>query len=187
MWSDRVDELRRGGERCADRADLAHTDCTQQCGDCLIAGRPECLQAIDLRLHGTPAAKSVLPRERKLRAGELGVGVGFAELLELLLCGLPQPIKIRPRWERLRHGTPSFVGARVRVCGLKEGNGSQKPTGGFNPSRGPKVACTTELKATPRTSAASTSGGGCLHPPAAKSLRFHPAPSAPPRLTAPPR
>src|SRR5262249_43365401 len=40
-------------------------------------------------------------------------------------------------------------GARVRVCGLKEGEGNQKPTGGSNPARGPKVACTTAPKATP--------------------------------------
>jgi hypothetical protein len=75
----------------------------------LVAGRRERLLSIDLGLEGTPTTKSVFARERKLRTGKLGARVSLAKLVELLLCGFPQPIKIRPRWERLRHGTPSFV------------------------------------------------------------------------------
>src|SRR5262245_35080432 len=115
MRTDGVDEPWRSRKRRAHRVDLAGADGTQQCFDCLVVRRSECLQAIDLRLHGTLAAKSVFARERKLRAGELGAGVALAKLVELLLGGFSQPIKIGPRWERLRHGTPSFV-APVSAC-----------------------------------------------------------------------
>src|SRR5215813_11143729 len=67
-------------------------------------------------------------------------------------------------------------GARVRVCGLKEGCGSQTPTGGFNPSRGPKVACTTSPEATPglldgqRCSPGGAASGHCTSHCEAKAV-----------------
>jgi hypothetical protein len=109
MRTDRVDELRLAGERRAHCVDLTCTNGAQQCADCFVARRGERLSSVDLGLEGTPASKPVLPRECKLRAGKLGVGVDFAERVELLLGSFPQPIETRPRWERLRHKTPSFV------------------------------------------------------------------------------
>src|SRR5262249_22314409 len=109
MRANRIDQRRRGSEHRTHCVDLTCTNGAQQGADCLVARRGERLQAVDLGLEGTPASKSVFTRECELRTGKLGVGVGLAGLVGLLLGGFSQPIKIRPRWERLRHGTPSFV------------------------------------------------------------------------------
>jgi hypothetical protein len=82
---------------------------------CPVKAIPAACRRFDLGFQGTPAPKSIFARNHELRAGKLGVGIDLAELLELLFRGFSQPIRIRPRWERLRHGTPSFV-APMSAC-----------------------------------------------------------------------
>jgi len=45
-------------------------------------------------LEGAPARKPVLPGDRELRVGEFGLRIGFAELVEVTLGLLTEPLEV---------------------------------------------------------------------------------------------
>jgi len=100
-------------------------------------------QRIDMRLELAPACEAVIAGDLELRRMQLRLGTAGAHLLEPLLGGLLEPVEIRLRGKRLGHGTPSFEAPGVRVSGWKEDVDDINVEGGFNPSRGPLVACST--------------------------------------------
>ncbi len=51
-------------------------------------------QSIDVALEGAPARKPVLPGDRELRVGEFGLRIGFAELVEVTLGLLTEPLEV---------------------------------------------------------------------------------------------
>ena len=51
-------------------------------------------QRIDVGLEGAPARKPVLPGDRELRVGEFGLRIGFAELVEVTLGLLTEPLEV---------------------------------------------------------------------------------------------
>lgn len=66
----------------------------------------------DAGLHVPPAFEAMLARNEKLRVEELCGGVGGSEVDQAVFRGLAKPVEIGASRESLRHGTPSFLGAR---------------------------------------------------------------------------
>jgi hypothetical protein len=113
----------------------------------VIAIRECRLEAIEMNLERAPAFKAVRIGDRQLGLMQLGVGVDRAKLDEPLLGGLPKPIETRVRGQDLRHGIPSFLTPGDRNSRARKKEMSAEAEGGFDPLRGPLVACSTGREA----------------------------------------
>src|SRR3546814_7198511 len=51
-------------------------------------------QGVDVGFERAPARKTALPGDVELRVGEFGLGIGFAELVEMTLGLLAEPLEI---------------------------------------------------------------------------------------------
>src|SRR5947208_17006629 len=99
-----------------------------------------------MRLQRAPALEAIVMGGRELGLVQLGIGLAGAQLNEPLLGGLLEPIEIGIRGQSLRHGNLLSLRPATAILGQERRRCQRSAGGGFNPLRGPSVACSTNRK-----------------------------------------
>ena len=127
-------------------------------------------QAVDMGLERAPAAEAIIMGNLQLGLMQPGIGMAGAELDKPLLGGFTEPVKIGIDRQSLGHGNLLSLRPATAILGQERRKSQLSAGGGFDPLRGPSVACSTDSQVSSEKERSQASPCQASQPPTEQNV-----------------